>query len=113
MARFDKEQRKGLIPDLDPKEKAAEFAELPISNADFEFLFTMLDTRLVYDDCDHTRRFTIELLRAHSLPEESVLRWLDGHGGYCDCEVLLNAEPVWEACKDYEPDEYRNRLTPG
>ncbi len=81
---------------------AAAFAALPISSANLQSLFDMLDLRLPVNGCDHTRRLTIAFLRERSLPEDSVLRWLDENGGFCDCEVLANSEQAWKSCKDYD-----------
>ena len=105
MSRLDKQRRKELLREVRRKGIAASFAALPISNADFQSLFDMLDVLLPVDGCDHTRRLTIGFLREHSLPEIAVLRWFDDNGGFCDCEVLANSEEAWEACKDYDPDE--------
>lgn len=45
------------------------------------------------EGCDNTLRMTMQWLYAHGRPVEDDLAWLADHGGYCDCEVLLNAMP--------------------
>ena len=102
MSRLDEQHRKELLREAERKEMAAAWAKLPISNADFQALFDMLDARLPMDGCDHARRLTIAFIREHSLPESAVLQWLDENSGYCDCEVLANSEQSWKACKDYK-----------
>ena len=40
--------------------------------------------------CDHSLKETSEFLQARGLDVEEVIPWLHEHGGYCDCEVILN-----------------------
>ena len=54
-------------------------------------LFEWLDDRVSKDGCDgQTLRHTRELLRDRHIPIEEAVEWLQGYGGFCDCEVLLN-----------------------
>ena len=96
MARLDKHRRKELLREAKRKEMASAFAALPVDNSELQALFDMLDVRLPVDGCDHSRRLTIAHIRERSLPEPSVLQWLDDNGGFCDCEVLANSEQAWE-----------------
>jgi Protein of unknown function (DUF2695) len=41
--------------------------------------------------CDHTLTYTRKALRDLGLDEEASIAWLEGRGGYCDCEVAMNA----------------------
>ena len=44
-------------------------------------------------DCNHDLRHTIKILK--SLPNIDVERtvdFLENHGGFCDCEVLMNVD---------------------
>ena len=104
MSRPDKNRRKELIAAVKRKEMAAAFAALPISNAELQALFDMLDAQLAVDGCDRTRRMTIAHIRERSLPESAVLQWLDDNSGYCDCQILNNSMQAWQACMDYRPD---------
>lgn len=46
------------------------------------------------DDCDHTHTRTQRLLAANGVTDDApALAWLREHGGYCDCEVILNTVP--------------------
>jgi hypothetical protein len=58
-------------------------------------LFDMLDTILPARGCDHTLRLVREWSDQHELPFEKLATWCRKHGGYCDCEVLANAEQAW------------------
>jgi Protein of unknown function (DUF2695) len=101
--RPDKDRRKQLLREVKLRGKAAAHAALPLSNADLQALFDILDARLPIEGCDRSRRLTIEFLKHRSLPEGSVLEWLDSTGGFCDCEVVYNSRQKWLACKDYKP----------
>jgi hypothetical protein len=48
------------------------------------------------DACDHSHRRTADALHRRIPPEEipDALYLFERFGGYCDCEVLLNALPV-------------------
>jgi hypothetical protein len=63
-------------------------------------MFEALNRELPIRGCDHTRRLTQEFLERHGLPAERVLAWLDGNGGFCDCEVLANVEERWLDCRE-------------
>lgn len=52
----------------------------------------MLDAELTKEACNHSRRLTESWLRGYDV--QPVLVWLDSQGGYCDCEVLANAEEI-------------------
>lgn len=45
-------------------------------------------------DCSNRMTLTTEWLRRNGLDVEVTLRWLQLHGAFCDCEVLLNVEPL-------------------
>ncbi len=79
------------------EEREAAKARLPLPDSEMQALFDMLDQRLPEAGCDHTRRLTDGWLRARDRPVEEVHPWLDGNGGFCDCEVLANAEQAWRA----------------
>lgn len=76
-------------------QRTAVRTSLPLSDPDMEALFDMLDARLTISGCDHTRRYTDAWLAEQGHQMVQVHRWLDDHGGYCDCEALANAEQAW------------------
>jgi hypothetical protein len=59
-------------------------------------LFSYVDSRLEVNECDHTLRFTLAFLALSKHDASPVLEWLEDAGGYCDCEVLNNAEEKFE-----------------
>jgi hypothetical protein len=67
---------------------------LPVPSELLRLLFNHVDARLEEDECDHSLRFTREFIHDQQLPEEKVLSWLREAGGYCDCEVIGNAEEI-------------------
>jgi hypothetical protein len=68
----------------------------PIPDALLESLFQAVDTQVEDSGCDHTLRFTQAWIAEHKQPEAEILAWLREHGGFCDCEVLLNSVDHWE-----------------
>jgi hypothetical protein len=40
---------------------------------------------------NHTLRLTRAWLAKYKVQPEPVLEWLEEHGGFCECEVVLNA----------------------
>jgi len=54
-------------------------------------LFGWLDRRVSDEGCDgQSLRHTREFLRDRHIPMAEAVDWLQGFGGFCDCEVLLN-----------------------
>ena len=102
--RPDKRRRKELLDQLRAAQRAASRAALPVPDAQMQALFDMLDHELPRHGCDHTLRLTRHWLVAQNLDDESVVRWLRDHGGFCDCEALANAEQCWrDAIHDVDP----------
>lgn len=60
-------------------------------------LFDCVDERLAESSCDHTFRHTLSFLETHHINPEPVMAWLQQAGGYCDCEVIMNAEDVFDS----------------
>ncbi|MGN0778421.1 MAG: DUF2695 domain-containing protein [Aristaeellaceae bacterium] len=61
-------------------------------------LFRYLSARLNASECDHTLRFTEYWLR-ETLPPDMVspaIEEIQGMGGFCDCEVLMNCYEDYE-----------------
>ncbi len=64
---------------------------IPLPRADLKALFNHLDSRNP-EDCDHTMSETIAFLQSRGIDPEKIIPWLQDHGGYCDCEVILNVD---------------------
>ena len=59
-------------------------------------LFDFVDEALGESNCDHTFRHTLSFLKGRDIMPDPVLQWLQNAGGYCDCEVIMNAEDVFD-----------------
>lgn len=70
-------------------------APFPMPEAELEALFGAVNAGVAAAGCDHSLRFTRAWLGNGDHDTDSVVAWLEGRGGYCDCEVLMNACPRW------------------
>jgi len=73
-------------------ERAGMRSSLPVAPDVMRSLFDFVDERLSNADCDGSLERTVTFLQQRKLPVELVVNWLRSAGGYCDCEVLSNAE---------------------
>ena len=71
-------------------------ARPPLPDQQMQALFDMLHGELALEKCDNTLRLVKRWLKEQKLPFEPVEAWLNENGGYCDCEVVLNAEAAWQ-----------------
>ena len=94
--RKEKRSRKEALDRWKAEQRAAARAKLPLPDDQMKGLFDMLDVELPRHGCDHTLRLTVVWLKSNDLPVEPVINWLQNNGGYCDCEVLANAEEAWQ-----------------
>ncbi len=85
---MDKEHRKAALKQWKHAERAELVAGMPLSPEQLHRLLDYLDANL--KACDHTTKLTTIFLHSEQLEKGTVLSWLGGHGGYCDCEVLAN-----------------------
>jgi hypothetical protein len=74
-------------------------AKPPLPDQQMQALFDMLKKERALPNCDNTLRRVKRWLKEQKLPFEPVEAWLHENGGYCDCEVLLNAEPAWQEAR--------------
>lgn len=68
----------------------------PLAGESLEQLFSAVDSAVEQNGCDHTLRFTEMWLTKHVNDRQTTLAWLKEHGGYCDCEVVMNSCGHWE-----------------
>jgi hypothetical protein len=105
----EKARRKELLHSLRDKERQKARESFPASILALKGLFDFLDLRLSESECDDTLRFTLEYIRRNDLDKRLTVEWVEGHGGFCDCEVLNNLEPVVaEAVTGLRPNPQRN-----
>ena len=71
-------------------------AVIASASATMKELFDFVDEGLAESDSEHTFRHTLRFLESHNISPEPVLQWLQHAGGYCDCEVIMNAEDVFD-----------------
>lgn len=90
----DKREKKEVLRAWREGERATARAAFPIPASRLREMFDMLDHALPTSGCDHTRKLTGAWLEAKELPVDAVFAWLDGLGGFCDCEVLANVEQL-------------------
>jgi len=87
----EKRRRKAILHELKSAGQTKAEAALPAPKDQLKALFVWVDEHLD-GHCDHGHRHTLEYIRAHGLDEERTVEWLREHGGYCDCEVVMNVE---------------------
>lgn len=92
---MDKNQRKKIFQELAQKQEEKLIAEMPISGDAFKKLIEELECQLDDYPCDHSLTLTEKLLRNHP-QKEAIIQWFQNHGGYCDCEVLLNVTEAYQ-----------------
>src|SRR5690242_2723555 len=96
----EKARRKELLHSQREEQRRSIREGLPVPAPMMKALFNYVDKHLSSSECDDTLRHAREFIRANGLPTETVVAWLEGMGGFCDCEVF-NAE---EALEDAVPD---------
>jgi hypothetical protein len=82
---------KGKLKNTRKQQGQRDLNSPPIPPEDLRDLIDYLD-RPNQPACDHTLRVTIEFLKQRNLDVERAVVWLNEHGGYCDCEVILNVD---------------------
>ena len=95
VSKEEKDRRKAIRHGLRRKGRIDAEAKLPLPQPEMKQLFDWVDAKLQGEGCDHTLRHSISYLRERGLPGDEVIAWLGEEGGYCDCEVIANAEERW------------------
>lgn len=91
----EKRKRKALLAQAKQTEQAQEEAALSLPMAAIADLFDFVNDKLEDEGCDDTLRHSLAFLSNRGLAPEPVVAWLQKQGGYCDCEVIANAEDTW------------------
>jgi hypothetical protein len=64
-------------------------------------LVNFLQTQLNHPrECDGALTRTRAFLSSRIPDPEAALAWLTEHGGYCDCEVIMNTHPDYGCATD-------------
>ncbi len=74
-------------------------AAFPLSSELLESLFTFVEAQVDNEGCDHTHRFTERWVSENTQQHTQIFEWLEENGGFCDCEVIANAQDHWEQNK--------------
>ena len=77
-----------LVDDVESELRATGAALVAVHED--ECLYCYLGWMLPAHGCDGTLRFALCWARSGRLPVPGFRRWLNGNGGYCDCEVIMN-----------------------
>jgi hypothetical protein len=85
-------RRKALKQAMREAEREAIQSTLPLTPEQIRRLFDFVDEQLAIVPCDDTLQNTLTFLGKEGLPVDPVVDWLGSAGGYCDCEILANAE---------------------
>ena len=87
----EKVRRKQILDDVSKTQIEAFEKSLPMSREGFTILFDFLDNEL--SECDDSLTLTRNFLFENNIANvDVVIKWLEEHGGYCDCEVLATIE---------------------
>ena len=96
-----RDRKRELKAAFKAQQRTALEAAMPLSKSALRELFAYLE-RGDAPACDHTLRGTLHFLAATKLDPELVLPWLHQHGGFCDCEVVLNVAETYGPIVGYE-----------
>jgi hypothetical protein len=69
---------------------------LPAGQYDVEDLFDYLEDKLEREECNHSLRFAMQYMMENRLNFPKFSAWLQQNGGYCDCKVLEQIQPIWQ-----------------
>jgi hypothetical protein len=75
---------------------------LPISAAQFRSLLNFVEEMLAMQGCDNTLAHAQTWARAHGVAWAGLSRGLRSLGGFCDCEIGMNAARDSAEEDDYE-----------
>lgn len=101
MDRPSRNDRKAKVKAWKDANRATARALLPLPDGQMEQFFAALQERL--RTCWHDHRTSEAILVDMGLASEAVdavLDWCADNGGFCDCEVVLNAEGRWLECRE-------------
>jgi hypothetical protein len=94
---MDRAEKKRRVKEWEQQQRAVARATFPLADPQLQALFDHVEQQVAAEGCDHSRRFTESWLSTSGIAAEPVLSWLADHGGYCDCEVVANAQEDWQS----------------
>jgi len=97
---LDRAEKKRRVEEWEQQQRAVTRSTFPLPDPQPQALFDHVEEQVDAEGCDHSRRFTESWLSTSGIAAEPVLSWLTDHGGYCDCEVVTNAQEAWETSRE-------------
>ena len=91
---LDKRQRKAMLGEWKAAQRDKARAAFPLPEASLEQFFEALETRVNACGCAHDTRNAQHVIDAMQLSDaqaNALLDWCCEHGGFCDCEIVLNS----------------------
>lgn len=85
------------------EQRALDRAALPLTDDQMAALLRAVDQAVERFGCESDLRHTRGWLEREAVAPNAVVTWLQGHGGYCDCEVVVNAWDAWEETRERGP----------
>jgi hypothetical protein len=67
---------------------------LPLDRPQLDALREHLDAVIAAGGCDRTHRATDAWATGHGIALDRLHEGLEEYGGFCDCEVVMNVDPV-------------------
>ena len=67
---------------------------LPLDRTQLDALREHLDTVVAAGGCDRTHRATDAWAAGHGIALDRLHEGLEEFGGFCNCEVVMNVDPV-------------------
>jgi Protein of unknown function (DUF2695) len=98
---FSKADKRSKVKAWKDANKLAAGKLLPLADAQMQQFFSTLQN--CRKTCDHDLRSSECVLLEMGLNANAVaatLSWCEDNGGYCDCEVVLNAFGHWLECRE-------------
>ena len=106
MERPDTSTRKSLLKAWKDGELQRARAQFPLKDEILGAFFGGLESLTDATGCFHDTRNAQRVIDELGLPDESanaLLDWCCDNGGFCDCEIALNAYGHWQECRDRSP----------
>jgi hypothetical protein len=88
-----KKRPKAALAGLEARLRAGRRVGVPLPDADMRAMFAAIDADYAKEGCDNTLRALHRWCDAHGHAFGAIAAWCENHGGYCDCEVPMNAQP--------------------
>ena len=88
----EKAERKRLRDEYLRAQQAASAARMPLDRAQLEALLGHVAAAVEADGCDHTLAATEAWAAGAGVDLARLREGLEEHGGFCDCEVVMNTD---------------------